>query len=321
MMNRSICTRLEVLCNKYRIILIISVLFFSIVIWGCIDNKQSPETTVSYKKSIVPQQHDLKTYREPLTDMEFAYIKGGCFKMGSPEWDKESENDERPVHEVCLEDFYISIYEVTNKDYKMFRPNHDSEKYGDYLLNMEKQPVVNVSWDDAVAYAEWLSQKTDKEYRLPRESEWEYAARGGNEMSRYWGNDSAEACNYANVYDVIAKNTFNWIWDHHHCEDGYAASAPVGRFRPNVYGVYDMLGNVWEWVYDKYETYPFDKSSLKASFKTHPLNDRSLRGGSWLDEPKTVRSSNRRYITPSFKSFAIGFRIVKSIEENNNLQY
>jgi formylglycine-generating enzyme required for sulfatase activity len=107
-----------------------------------------------------------------------------------------------------------------------------------------KRPAINVSWDDTNAYAQWLAVQTGKSYRLPSEAEWEYAARAGTETSRYWGDNAEAACQYANVKNRAENNIKRFVADHHSCKDGYAQSAPIGRFRANGFGLQDMLGNV-----------------------------------------------------------------------------
>jgi len=129
---------------------------------------------------------------EPNTGMEFVFIKGGCFEMGDSVGDGDA--NERPVHTVCVSDYSIAKFEVTNEQFRKFRPQHNSGTYEGLSLNGDKQPVVNVSWYDAVAFAKWLSEKTGKIYRLPTEAEWEYAARAGTKTSRFWGNNPDEAC-------------------------------------------------------------------------------------------------------------------------------
>lgn len=114
---------------------------------------------------------------EPSTAMGFVFVKGGCYQMGDSVG--EGDPNERPVHEACVSDFYLGKYEVTNFQYKKFAPEHSSNSPKETQLDGDRQPVVNVSWEDAAAFAKWLSEKTGDTYRLPSEAEWEYAARAG----------------------------------------------------------------------------------------------------------------------------------------------
>ncbi|MBF0465404.1 MAG: formylglycine-generating enzyme family protein [Nitrospirae bacterium] len=244
---------------------------------------------------------------ETVTGMEFVSVKGGCFQMGDTTG--EGDPNERPAHEVCVSDFSMGKYEVTNEQFRKFRSSHDSGKFERLTLNEDKQPVVNVSWDDATAYAKWLSSKSGHTFRLPTEAEWEYAARGGTASSRYWGNDNAEACKYANVADATAKKSFP-KWTSFNCSDGYLVSAPVGSFKPNAYGLYDMLGNAWEWVEDVYNAEAYSKLP-----KSNPIYEgvgeyRVERGGGWSNGPLGIRSSHRVGLSPSFGHRSLGFRLV-----------
>ena len=189
------------------------------------------------------------SFTDPVTGMEFVPVPGGCFQMGDTYGD--GRGDEKPVHEVCLDGFSMGKYEVTNGQYRRFRPGHNSGAYEDNLLNKDSQPVVNVSWHDAREYAEWLSEKSGHVFRLPSDAEWEYAARGGTTGRNYWGDSALEACRYANGADQAAKR--QWPeWTVHPCDDGHRVTSPVGSLKPNAFGLYDMMGNAWEWVSDWY---------------------------------------------------------------------
>ena len=240
--------------------------------------------------------------------MTFVPIKGGCFQMGDSVGD--GDPNERPVHEVCLSSFSIGRYEVTNAQYRQFKPKHNSGSAQGNTLNDDKQPVVNVSWDDAVAYAKWLSQQTGQTYRLPTEAEWEYAARAGSNQSRFWGNSLDDACKYANVGDQTAKKLWP-TWTAFPCNDGYAVSAPVGSFAPNGYGLYDMLGNVWEWCEDVYNSEAYSKLPKDNPVYQGMGEYRVIRGGGWSNGPMGVRSSNRVRLFPDFSHHSLGFRLVK----------
>jgi formylglycine-generating enzyme required for sulfatase activity len=260
---------------------------------------------LAYPGEVIPAE---SLSSDPVTGMEFVFIKGGCYEMGDSVGDGDS--NERPVHEVCLSDFYLGKYEVTNAQFRKFRPTHNSGAYETFSLNDDKQPVVNVSWDDAVAYAKWLSEKTGKTFRLPTEAEWEYAARAGTRSSRYWGKSLEDSCKYANGADMVVKKYLP-RWTAFPCDDGYAVAAPVGSFRPNGLGLYDMLGNVWEWCQDVYD----DKAYTKVS-RNNPVYEgrgkyRVERGGGWSNGPLGLRSSHRVGLTASFGHHSLGFRVVR----------
>ncbi len=250
-------------------------------------------------------------YTEPSTGMDFVYLKGGCYEMGDSVGD--GDLNERPVHQVCVSGFYIGKYEVTNAQYKKFRPQHNSGKSEGFTLDGDKQPVVNVTWEDAVAYAKWLSRKTGQSFRLPTEAEWEYAERAGTTTSRFWGNDPDEACKYANVADLTAKK-YRPHWTAFFCDDGHAVSAPVGSFKPNGYGLYDMLGNVWEWCEDVYNSEAYTKLPKDNPVFEGSGEYRVMRGGGWSNGPLGIRSSHRVALSPDFGHHALGFRLVKTVK-------
>lgn len=248
-----------------------------------------------------------RTYTDPVTGMEFVWVEGGCFQMGSPSSESERETDEGPVHEVCVDGFYMGRYEVTNHEYRMYKSGHNSKDYKGNTLNNDKQPAVYVSWDDALEFADWLTSKSGKKFRLPTEAEWEYAARGGTSTARYWGNDPDDACGSANVADQSAKRKWSNLTIHN-CDDGYAVTSPVGSFKPNGFGLYDMLGNVWEWVNDWCGDY-YSQSPRDNPQGPSFGSDRVLRGGSWDDEPGDVRAAIRNWVSPGYRDDILGFRL------------
>jgi formylglycine-generating enzyme len=251
------------------------------------------------------------TYIDPLIGMELAFIKGGCYEMGDSVGD--GDTNERPVHEVCVSDFYIGKYDVTNDQFKKFRPEHNSGSYEGFNLNDDNQPVVNVSWENAVDFAKWLSERTGQKYRLPSEAEWEYAARAGTKTSRFWGNNPDEACKYANVADITAKK--KWPrWTVFFCDDGFSVSSPVGSFKPNGFGLYDMLGDVWQWCEDVYESRAYAKLPQNNPVYEGVGESRVIRGGGWSNGPMGIRSSHRVGLTPSFGHHALGFRLVRDVK-------
>jgi len=255
---------------------------------------------------------------------EMVVIPAGSFRMG--------DIDKKPVH-TSVEKFAMSKYEVTVGDFQKFVNvtgyKTDAEKQGTcYTYKDEKwsnykginwrnpnyyqnnnHPAVCISFNDAIAYAKWLSQQTGEVYRLSTEAEWEYAARAGTETSRYWGNDPDFACSYANVHDNISKQNNGLSSTPHNCTDGYVKTAPVGSFKANQFGLFDMLGNVWEWTCSEYEKIynGKEKQCVKKS------NSLVMRSSSWFDDPETVRSANRDGFSPTNSFDDSGFRLVRDL--------
>jgi formylglycine-generating enzyme required for sulfatase activity len=239
-------------------------------------------------------------------------IPAGEFQMGS----NDGDSSEKPVHTVYLDDFYMDIYEVTNAQYKKFMDatGHKAPIFwNDPNYNDPKQPVVGVTWEDASAYAKWAGK------RLPTEAEWEKAARGGLVGKKYvWGDEWPPPKGSGNFCDETAQKTFP-DWDIiKGYDDGYADTAPVGKFNPNRYGLYDMAGNVWEWVADWYDQNYYANSPKQNPKGPNSGSYRVLRGGSWQSGSLTsyavgsLRVAYRAYYgpPPSGGSY-VGFRCVE----------
>jgi formylglycine-generating enzyme required for sulfatase activity len=200
---------------------------------------------------------------------EMVLIKGGTYEMG------ESSNRKT----VTVNDFYIGKYEVTNAEYCQYAPNHKgSWSNSDY-------PVETVTWDDAVNYCEWLSKKTGKNYRLPTNAEWEYACRAGSTTDYYWGENMNEE-----TYNRPSIDEYVWYRDNSDMQ-----VHPVGQKKPNNCGLYDMVGNVWEWCSDWY-----DSSNQEHIY----------RGGGWGNYASDCWSSYRGHAVSANYSCVLGFRIV-----------
>jgi formylglycine-generating enzyme required for sulfatase activity len=246
-------------------------------------------------------------YTEPVTGMEFVSIPSGCFQMGDI-WG-DGQGDEKPVHEVCLASFMMGRYEVTNAQYRKFKPDHNSSSYDGNTLNDDNQPVVNVSWHDAAAYAQWLSKMSGKNVRLPTEAEWEYAARGGTRLRNYWGDKPSDSCVYANGADLAAKN--QWPdWASTNCQDSYKVAAPVGSFLPNAYGLYDIMGNAWEWTSDWYSSEYYYSSPRQNPQGPATGTLKNPRGGGWGNASECIRASDRNGFPPDFRILFLGLRLV-----------
>ena len=272
---------------------------------------------VQLEKQATPQQGAHTSTIIGKDGAEMVLIPAGDFQMGSN--DSDAEDDEKPVHTVYVDAFYIDKYEVTNAQFKAFvdanpqwRKNRMPQKYhnGDYLLDWSgnsypsgkgNHPVAWVSWYAAMAYAQWAGK------RLPTEAEWEKAARGGLVGNKYpWGNA------------IINTRRANYTWD-------VGNTTPVGMYAPNGYGLYDMAGNVWEWCIDAYEKDFYARSPrrnplagempLREVMTNHQnanvTTSRVLRGGSWSSTSLGLRVADRKSNSPTLTSYIFGFRCAR----------
>jgi len=257
---------------------------------------------------------------------EMVLIPAGSFVMGIPPEETKREgagshdDNARPQHTVTIaRPFYLGRHPVTRGAFAAFAratgfADTPWQKPG--FAQTDQHPVVNVSHNAAVAYAAWLSRETGKDYRLPSEAEWEYAARAGTTTARYWGDGRAEACRYANVADETLRKANKDKADakrYFACDDGFANTSPVGSFQPNGFGLYDMLGNVWEWVadhwHDDYEAAPEDS----LAWTTGDSSLCVLRGGSWIDAPRDVRAGVRDRLSTRVRNDIVGFRLARTL--------
>lgn len=217
----------------------------------------------------------------------------------------DANNDETPQHKVRIsKGFQMGIYEVTLGQFKKFiaGSGRDDLITDDFIKNNrhgDSVAVTTVSWNDAQAFIRWLNKKEGgKHYRLPTEAEWEYAARAGTTSVYSWGNSASSAGNYAwyrkNAYDVGRK---------------YAHT--VGAKKPNPWGLYDMHGNVWEWVQDWYDENYYGRSPVNDPKGSSSGRYRVRRGGSWLNDARNLRSGDRYGYSPSDSNIYLGFRLVR----------
>lgn len=181
----------------------------------------------------------------------------------------------------------------------------------------ESHPVVCVSWYDAQAYADWLQTITGQLYRLSTELEWEYAARSGTIARRYWGDDRGhhKQCSFANAADIAYQRYFPRDKSANRgCSDGFVNTSPVGSFMPNQFGLYDMLGNVAEWVEDCFSNSNIVENNSGDELATPDCPMRILRGGSWADPAWGVRAADRYRDLPNTRCMGIGFRVARDVE-------
>ncbi len=282
--------------------------------------------------------------------MKLVWIPPGTFSMGSPADEKDRDTDETQHLVTLTRGFYLGKYEVTRGEFRKFVEDDkyvtEAEKDGrggfgydpeqkafcqrkefnwrnTGFAQTDVHPVVNVSWNDAVAFCRWLSCKEGKAYRLPTEAEWEYACRAGTTTRFEFGDDERNLKQAANIADLslkakwdysnlnnkdVQKYLTEWFekvsWD-----DGYAFTAPVGQFKANQFGLYDMHGNVWEWCQDWYGDYP-DRAVTDPSGPSEG-SPRVFRGGGWSHWGRYCRSAFRGGDSPADRFDSLGFRVAQ----------
>ena len=223
-------------------------------------------------------------------------VEGGTFEMGD-DWELRNDN-EKPVHKIKISTFYISKFPITVAQYKVYCQENQIA-FEDKLFNRENRhhPIANVTWHNAKDYTDWLSKITGKQYRLPTEAEWEYAARGGckSQGYKYSGGDDIEK---------IA-----WYYN-----NSNGQTHEVGSKKSNELGIFDMSGNVWEWCLDWYDGDYYSKSPFENPIGPKEGQFKVLRGGSWSNRDSGCRVAIRNYYDPQLSFSNYGFRVV--LEEN-----
>ncbi|MDP2826584.1 MAG: SUMF1/EgtB/PvdO family nonheme iron enzyme [Sulfuritalea sp.] len=265
---------------------------------------------------------------------ELVAVPAGEFTMGSGPKEKMREPDEEPAHRVRIAgSIAVGKFEVTRAQYAAFvketgrehKPGCHSTRGGFFHKNpkatwqnpgfeqKDDEPVVCVSWDDAQAYLAWLSKKAVKQYRLLNEAEWEYVARAGTTGSRYWAEaDNAAVCRYASVADTSIKSVSPGT-QMFPCVDGFAFTAPVGRFPGNAFGIHDMLGNAWEWTEDCWNEGYAGAPELAQPRLSGSCTERVFRGGAWNSNPTTVRVAYRDRASKEERHDNVGFRVARTL--------
>jgi formylglycine-generating enzyme len=271
---------------------------------------------------------------------DMALIPAGHFMMGSTP--AEATRDkvtpefaelQLPQHEVSVPSFLLAKHDVTRAEFAAFVSATGYASVGCNVWDgfkwamvataswqspgfdqTDRDPVVCVSLADVDAYARWYSTKMGRVFRLPSEAEWEYAARAGTTTSRYWGDDPAQQCAYANGSSLTYASKFTQEPDiNRACADGYLYTSPVGAFKPNAWGLYDMLGDVWQWTSDcahkGYDGAPADGSA----WMTGKCTAHFYRGGSWYDGPWLLRAATRNGGKVGDRYNGVGFRLAASL--------
>jgi formylglycine-generating enzyme required for sulfatase activity len=280
---------------------------------------------------------------------EMVVVPPGVFQMGGS--GGEEGRPEGPVRAVRIGySFAVGRREISNAEYARFindsghpvsrecrsydrtantvsvKPENTFRNPGDGAgAGAPNMPAVCVSWTDAKAYTTWLSRKTGHAYRLLSEAEWEYAASAGSSATYPWGDDAKNGCRYANTLDQNAERVGTLpafstakpgeALQTAGCDDGFAGAAPVGSLRPNAFGLYDMTGNVWEWVEDCYVApYATDApSDGRANQVAGPCPRRSVRGGSWITVPFRNRPAWRGRDPEDLVTWIFGFRVARDL--------
>jgi formylglycine-generating enzyme required for sulfatase activity len=279
-------------------------------------------------------------FKECATCPPMVVLPAASFTMGSLSTERGRSENEGPPHVITFaKPFAVGKFQVTRDEFAAFvnETGYDSggkcrtfehgSFTGDTSLSWRDpgfpqtgtHPAVCLNWADAKAYVAWLSKKTKRTYRLLSEAEFEYAVRGQTDLgiySRYaFGSDDKDLCRYGNGLDQTAtqKLTGTSDWSYAPCNDGYAYTSPVGSFQPNVFGLYDMVGNVWQWVEDcyvgNYSTTPRDGSAMTG----RDCSTRIIRGGSWLSVPDLLRAAYRGSLTSDQRYSYGGIRVARTL--------
>ncbi len=292
-----------------------------------------------------PKPQDVPLAQRPAAEVfkdcpdcpDMVVVPAGSFLMGSPETEQGRSNDEGPQHKVSIpRALGVGQTEVTRAQFARFvadtghkteggcftwdatkkewNSRADASWNSPGFAQSEDHPVVCVNWDDAKAYAQWLAKKAGKNYRLLSEAEWEYAARAGQTTARYWGEAfDPEGCKYANIADATAKRVLAFKdWAYAQCDDKQAYTAPVRSYTPNKFGLYDMIGNAWEWTEDcwndSYSGAPEDGDVWSKG----DCGQRVLRGGSWVNFPDDARAALRSWNSSGIRNDSVGFRLART---------
>jgi len=274
-----------------------------------------------------PPPKPKEPWTEPVTGMDFVYVPGGSFMMGQPEAEKEYLTREKgeaiyerlfareyPRHEVTVDSFQMGKYPVTFDEYDQFCEDTLREKPDDGFCGRGRQPVVNVAWEDANAFAKWLSEKTGGIFRLPTEAEWEYAA--------------GRRCRYSGRTNKTKLGKYAWYFD-----NSGLMPHPVGEKKPNEFGIHDMIGNVWEWCLDVFEDYsdeiqtnPICIGEIRDMYETDDADIyrsgfiRIVRGGGYFCDAVGCKSTFRGSYPSGSHDEGLGFRVVRDQRSVPNLK-
>jgi formylglycine-generating enzyme required for sulfatase activity/predicted Ser/Thr protein kinase len=309
-----------------------AVLGVLLLIGAVVTFERSPSLISGQRVSDTLQQASLvpnAVFRDCPTCPLMRVLPPGRFEQGSDPGAADATALEYPRHPVQIAyPLGIGVYDVSVAEFKEFAEVTGREPQGCWAydgawrerpdLNWRNvgyeqsasHPATCVSWQDAVAYADWLSVRTGQRYRLPSASEWEYAAGAGGSDARPWGTQPELACKSANVADQTAAAQFPG-WKVLPCRDGYVYTAPVGSFAPNAFGLYDTLGNVFQWVQDCWHDDYDHAPQNGAAWTDGDCTRREVRGGSWFTDPAYVRTTYRNHFGVDYRTNTVGFRVAR----------
>ena len=279
-----------------------------------------------------------ETFVSPATGMKFVRLPAGKFRMGSPADEPGRRTDEGPVHEVTIsKPFFLGSCEVTVAEFGKFvadtgyktRPERDGKGGVGFgrtvafeshpLRNWrntglrrrhDDYPVACIAWGDAVEFCKWLSKKDGRTYRLPTEAEWEYACRAGTTTRYFTGDEPAGLHGHANVADKRGPSRGHGFDDAFDFSDSIIYYAVVGRYKPNPWGLHDMIGNVGEWCADGLRDYPDMPAADPAGTDARV---RAVRGASFFSGAETARCATRSFLEPDTATVLIGFRVLLEV--------
>ncbi len=266
---------------------------------------------------------------------EMIVIPSGQFIMGSPDDEPQRDADESPRRTLTIDQpFAVSRFEITRDQYAEFAAASGRSAGPDCTVwvgnkweltegknwqdphypQTGNDPVACIDWFDAQAFAAWLADRTGQPYRLLSEAEWEYMARGGTTTVYHFGDDPAGLCEYDNGHDMTSMRVHTDMpWEGVPCDDGFAETAPVGALHPNLFGVYDVHGNVWEWLADcyapSYNGAPLDGLPVLAE----DCEQRVYRGGGWSVQERGRRSANRGRYAADQRYGQLGIRVARDL--------
>ncbi len=285
------------------------------------------------------------TFRDCPTCPLMTVLPPGGFEMGSLDDEIARSDQEGPRHHVDIDrPFAVAVYAVTRNEYAHFVKDTGRRSGPDCIIltrdnsakidgadwrhpgfaQTARHPIVCVDWEDAQAYIVWLnaklrpvhplpSQPLTGPYRLLTEAEWEYAARAGTTTRYYWGDDAEGACRFGNTADLAAHRLYHGLKTVD-CDDGYAATSPVGSFPPNGFGLYDMAGNVFQWIQDCYHPNYSGAPTNGSAWLSGDCGEHVIRGGSLGHVPRLMRSAYRFKDSTDHRSVFLGFRVAKDVE-------